>query len=96
MDNSKLKQVIQKEYKKCATDPIHFMRKYCVIQHPKMGKIKFDLYPFQEKCLADFRPLSLGQIFLGLINDKFSKPKHPIDLKDIPTFSDNWGLFSIN
>ena len=37
-----------------------------------------------------------GQIFLGLINDKFSKPKHPIDLKDIPTFSDNWGLFSIN
>ena len=40
--------------------------------------------------------LSLGQIFLGLTKDKFSKPKHPIDLRDIPTFSDNWGLFNIN
>ena len=49
-----------------------------------------------EKCFADFIPLSLGQIFLGLTKDKFSKPKHPIDLRDIPTFSDNWGLFNIN
>ena len=31
------------------------MRKYCTIQHPKEGKIKFDLYPFQEKCLTEFK-----------------------------------------
>ena len=49
-----------------------------------------------EKCFSDFITLSLGQIFLGLTKDKFSKPKHPIDLRDIPTFSDNWGLFNIN
>jgi len=55
MDNSKLKQVIQQEYKKCAVDPVYFMRKYCVIQHPKKGKMKFDLYPFQEKCLTEFK-----------------------------------------
>ena len=46
-----LKQVIKREYSKCIKDPVHFMRKYCTIQHPTKGKIKFDLYPFQEKTL---------------------------------------------
>ena len=49
------KQIIAREYLTCAKDPIHFMRKYCTIQHPKKGKMKFDLYPFQEKCLTDFK-----------------------------------------
>ena len=53
--NKDLKQAIQREYLKCAEDPVHFMRKYCTIQHPKKGKVKFDLYPFQEKCLTDFK-----------------------------------------
>ena len=46
-----LKQIIAAEYKKCATNPTHFMRKYGYIQHPTRGKILFDLYPFQEKSL---------------------------------------------
>lgn len=50
-----LKDIIKEEYKKCATDPVYFMRKYCYIQHPKKGKMLFDLYPFQEQCLYDFR-----------------------------------------
>ena len=50
-----IKQVIKREYLKCAQDPIHFMRKYCTIQHPQRGKVKFDLYPFQEKCLKEFK-----------------------------------------
>ena len=52
---SDLKQAIQREYLKCAKDPVHFMRKYCTIQHPTKGKIKFDLYDFQEKMLTDFK-----------------------------------------
>ena len=52
---SDLKQAIQREYLKCAQNPVHFMRKYCTIQHPTKGKVKFDLYPFQEKCLTDFK-----------------------------------------
>ena len=52
---SDLKQAIQREYLKCASDPVHFMRKYCTIQHPTKGKVKFDLYPFQEKCLTTFK-----------------------------------------
>ena len=39
---SDLKQAIQREYLKCAKDPVHFMRKYCTIQHPTKGKVKFD------------------------------------------------------
>lgn len=50
-----LKQIISEEYKKCAADPIHFMKKYCMIQHPVRGKIQFHLYPFQEKTLTEFK-----------------------------------------
>ena len=46
-----LKDIIKDEYKKCAMDPVHFMKKYCVIQHPTKGKILFHLYPFQETTL---------------------------------------------
>ena len=50
-----IKQIIREEYIKCAKDPVHFMRKYCKIQHPTRGKIGFDLYPFQEKTLLQLR-----------------------------------------
>ena len=49
-----LKEIIADEYKKCAVDPIHFMKKYCMIQHPVRGKIPFHLFPFQEKTLIQF------------------------------------------
>ena len=47
------KQIIKREYLKCVKDPIHFMRKYCVIQHPIRGKIPFELYPFQVDTLKE-------------------------------------------
>ena len=50
-----LKEIIAEEYRKCGADPIYFMKKYCVIQHPVRGKIPFHLYPFQENCLTDFK-----------------------------------------
>jgi hypothetical protein len=50
-----LKEIIADEYRRCALDPIHFMKKYCVIQHPTRGKIPFHLYPFQENCMNDFK-----------------------------------------
>ena len=50
-----IKEIIAEEYKKCAVDPIYFMKKYCKIQHPKQGKINFNLYPFQERVLKQFR-----------------------------------------
>ena len=48
-----IKQLIIEEYKKCAADPVYFMKKYCYIQHPVKGKMLFNLYPFQEKALLD-------------------------------------------
>ena len=50
-----LKKVIRQEYLKCAADPVHFMKKYCFIQHPQRGRIQFALYPFQEKVLKLFQ-----------------------------------------
>ena len=54
---SELKKVIRQEYLKCAKDPVHFMRKYCYIQHPQRGRIQFNLYPFQERVLTLMRDI---------------------------------------
>lgn len=42
------------EIVKCAKDPIYFIKTYMYIQHPMKGRVKFDLYPFQEDCIRDF------------------------------------------
>ena len=52
---SNIKEIIKQEYVKCATDPVHFMKKYCFIQHPQRGRIQFSLFPFQEKVLKLFQ-----------------------------------------
>ena len=46
-----LKEIIKSEYIKCLQSPIYFIKNYCYIQHPTRGRIKFTLYPFQEKVL---------------------------------------------
>ena len=53
-DNKQLKEAIKKEYARCATDPVYFLGKYGVIQHPLKGKVNFNLYDFQEKSLESF------------------------------------------
>src|SRR5210317_435020 len=50
-----LKQIIRQEFVRCVADPVHFMKKYCYIQHPQRGRILFNLYPFQEKVLSHFK-----------------------------------------
>ena len=72
MSEVNLKQVIKREYLKCLEDPIHFMRKYCTIQHPQKGKVKFDLYPFQERCLTNFKIVHLYKAILCNI-ERFKK-----------------------
>ena len=46
-----LRDRIKEEFIKCAKDPVYFMRKYYMIQHPTRGRMLFDLYGFQEKVL---------------------------------------------
>ena len=50
-----IKEIVRDEYKKCSVDPVHFMRKYCIIQHPTKGKMYFNLYPFQEDALEQLK-----------------------------------------
>ena len=50
-----IKEVIKQQYIQCATDPVYFMKKYCMIQHPIKGKIPFELYEFQEKSVREFK-----------------------------------------
>jgi hypothetical protein len=55
MSDQNIKDIIKQEYVKCMTDPAHFMKKYCMIQHPTRGRIQFHLYPFQDKVLYQFQ-----------------------------------------
>ena len=55
MSQPDVKKIVIQEYAKCAKDPAYFMRKYCYIQHPQIGRILFNLYPFQDKVLHLFR-----------------------------------------
>jgi hypothetical protein len=55
MSEKSLREVIKEEYIKCVQSPAYFMKKYCYIQHPKRGRIQFNLYPFQEKVLTLFQ-----------------------------------------
>ena len=57
-----LKQAIREEYIRCASSPSYFMRKYCFIQHPKRGRIPFNLYPFQDRVLTLFQENSYSII----------------------------------
>lgn len=55
MSNSapNIKQIVAEEYKKCAGDIVYFLKRYVYIQHPERGRIKFNLYSFQEKVLSE-------------------------------------------
>lgn len=43
------------ELRKCADDPIHFIKNYVRIQHPTKGAIPFALYPYQENMVRAYQ-----------------------------------------
>ena len=43
-----LKDIIKKEYLKCALDCEYFLRKYSYIQVPNKGRLLFELYGYQS------------------------------------------------
>ena len=69
MEDNKLKEAIKKEYTECAKDPVYFLKKYAMIQHPIEGKIPFGLYDFQEKTLNDLYD-KIWQAGVVLLNTK--------------------------
>ena len=52
------KHQLVEEFKRCATDPIHFISTYIKVTHPVRGLVPFKLYPFQHTiidCLENNR-----------------------------------------
>jgi len=39
------------EIAKCMSDPKYFIKNYCYLQHPTKGKMKFELYEYQERLI---------------------------------------------
>jgi hypothetical protein len=60
-----LKDLIRTEYSRCQKDPVYFMKKYCMIQHPKRGRLLFDLYPYQENSLDIFQKQEYAIVLKG-------------------------------
>ena len=42
-----------KELQVCYDDPAYFLNTYCLIQHPILGRIKFNLYDYQNILIKD-------------------------------------------
>ncbi|MNK29826.1 Terminase-like family protein [compost metagenome] len=42
------------ELLKCASDPLYFIEKYVMIQHPTKGRVPFRVYPFQRELIRAF------------------------------------------
>ena len=59
---SNLKQAIKQNYLKCVQNPSYFINQFCMIQHPQRGKIKFNLYDFQEEVLKLYQEESYNII----------------------------------
>lgn len=43
------------EIQRCSYDPIYFIEKYVMIQHPLLGAVPFILYPFQRRMVTAYK-----------------------------------------
>ena len=55
----------QHELVKCAIDPKYFIRNYCYVQHPIKGRMKFNLYPYQERLIDVYHNYRYGIAMLA-------------------------------
>ena len=39
---------------RCASDPVHFAKKFIMVQHPKKGAIPLNLYDYQVRAIEGF------------------------------------------
>ena len=42
------------EMQRCMRDPVYFIKNYVYIAHPKKGRIKFELYDYQEELVTNY------------------------------------------
>jgi len=65
VDPVELKKIIREQYIRCAKDPAFFMTKFCYIQHPDRGKIRFDLFEYQKNTLHEFLDHPMNIVLKG-------------------------------
>jgi hypothetical protein len=58
------------ELKRCSQDPVYFIRNFVWLQHPKQGKILFNLYDYQEELV---RSLQLNRWVIALLSRQMGK-----------------------
>jgi len=54
MSEKSINDAIKEELIKCKQDPVYFCKKYYMIQHPTKGRVRFNLYPFQERQIKTY------------------------------------------
>lgn len=50
---------------RCRTDPVYFMEKFMYVQHPKLGKIPFSLYDYQQDLVRHFHGSRFSIALIG-------------------------------
>lgn len=70
---------------KCKKDPIHFFKNYVYIQHPKRGKVKFDLFPYQEKMVQQIHSNRFNILKVGRQQGKCVSGDTKIEIAKAPT-----------
>lgn len=72
------------EYKKCMADPVYFAKNYMTIVNLDAGRMKFDMYPFQEDLINQIKttrfnvaklPRQVGKCFTGSMTLKIKNKK---------------------
>lgn len=70
------------ELKKCMNDPIHFIRNYVRVQHPKLGAIPLDLYDYQEGMINTFENSTLSIVLSARQTGKCCQGTTKLDILD--------------
>lgn len=78
-----LEQVM--ELKKCAEDPVYFMKTYMKVMHPTRGSIPFVPYPYQEKAVATFKENKDSIVLMGRQQGKCVSSSTLINTAKLPS-----------
>lgn len=70
------------ELKKCAGDPIYFIKNYVKIVHPKKGVVPFDLFDYQEKMIKSFHEEQYTIVLSARQTGKCCNEKTEIEIID--------------
>jgi len=84
------------ELRKCANDPIHFIKKYVMIQHPTQGTVPFDLFDYQEEMVEAYHKCRYSITLSARQTGKCVSGDTIITVIDKPTYLKKWVLWLVD